>query len=56
MKTLIYIGITIGSTAGAFVPGLWHAGTFSLWGIFLSAVGGILGLWGAVKLHNYIEG
>ncbi len=28
-----------------FIPDLWHAGMFSMWGIFLGMVGGFVGLW-----------
>jgi len=33
MKMLIYGSVFIFSTIGAYIPSLWHAGIFSVWGI-----------------------
>ncbi|HEY2004029.1 MAG TPA: hypothetical protein VGH44_02845 [Candidatus Saccharimonadia bacterium] len=49
-KSLYYLGGGIGATLGGLVPGLWHASDFSGWGILLSTIGGIVGIWGAYKL------
>jgi hypothetical protein len=48
-KKMIWIGATIGSTLGGLVPGLWHAGMFSMSGIVFSTVGGVLGIWAAYQ-------
>ena len=48
-KTLIWIGLFVGSTAGNFIPALWGASMFSMSSVLLSAVGGILGIWFGVK-------
>ena len=42
----------VGSTIGGCVPMLWHAGMFSMWGILLSMVGGIAGIWAAYQLSR----
>jgi hypothetical protein len=44
-KPLIWIGATIGSTLGGWLPALWHVSLFSFTSIVLSGVGGILGIW-----------
>jgi len=49
-KTLIYIGLFLGSTVGAYVPTLWGGDVLSLSSIALSGVGGILGIWLAFRL------
>jgi len=42
---LIWLGLFVGSSIGSFLPELWGADLFSLSSIFLSALGGILGIW-----------
>ncbi len=42
----------IGSTIGSIIPSLWGADMFSLWGIFLSALGGAIGIYFGFKLSN----
>jgi len=42
----------IGSTVGGFIPTLWGAGFLSISSVFLTAVGGILGIWMGFKLSN----
>lgn len=44
-KTLIWIGILVGSTIGNFIPMLWGASILSLSSIVLSATGGFIGIW-----------
>lgn len=48
-KSLIWIGVFIGSTLGGLVPGLWHASWLSLWGVTFSTLGGLAGIWLAWK-------
>ena len=52
-KKPIYVGMIVGSTIGGFVPALWHASMFSMSAIFLSAVGGIAGIWIAHRLSGH---
>jgi hypothetical protein len=54
-KTLIWIGMGVGSTVGSFIPALWGGGgaLISFPSIFLSTIGGILGIWGGWKASNY---
>lgn len=53
-KTLIWIGMGIGSTVGSLIPALWgDAALISLSSILLSAAGGILGIWAGFKASDY---
>jgi len=49
-RSLYLLGAAIGGTLGGLLPGLWGASDFSGWGILLSTVGGLLGVWAAYKL------
>lgn len=44
-KTVIWGAMTIGSIVGGYIPSIWGADVFSLQGVFLTAVGGVLGIW-----------
>jgi hypothetical protein len=56
-KTLIYIGITVGGGLGGWLGSLMDKGNFfGLWGIILSMVGGILGVWAGYKLGQSMGG
>jgi uncharacterized membrane protein YeaQ/YmgE (transglycosylase-associated protein family) len=49
-KTLIYVGATIGSVVGGYVPALWGADPFSMTGIVFGSIGAFVGLFLAIKL------
>jgi outer membrane lipoprotein SlyB len=49
-KTMIMIGMIIGSVAGGYLPGLLGADGFSLTSLLGSGAGGILGIWIAFQL------
>jgi hypothetical protein len=51
-KSLITLFLIIGSTIGSFIPGLWSAGMFSMWGIIFGALGGFAGIWLGFRLGN----
>ncbi|HEV7701986.1 MAG TPA: hypothetical protein VGO63_00880 [Candidatus Paceibacterota bacterium] len=51
-KSLIWVFMFIGSTIGGFIPTLWGAGFLSISSVFLTAVGGILGIWLGFKLSS----
>jgi len=51
-KSLIWIFMIIGSAIGGYIPTLWGAGFFSISSVFLTAVGGIVGIWLGFKLSN----
>lgn len=54
-KTLIYIGITVGGLLGGWLGSLMdHGNPFGAWGLLLSTVGGLAGIWAGYKLGQSI--
>lgn len=53
-KTLIWIGVAVGSTVGSLIPALWGGDMFSLSSVILSTVGGIAGIWLGFRLSESI--
>ncbi len=51
-KHLIWIGMTLGSAVGGYVPLLWGGSVFSFTSIILTAIGGLAGIWAGYKLGN----
>jgi hypothetical protein len=51
-KSLIYLGLFIGSTVGSYVPTLWGAGFLSFSSVICSAIGGILGIYIFFKISQ----
>ncbi len=49
-KTMIWIGLFVGSTIGGMIPGLWGDNFLSMWSVLLTAVGGLIGIWAGFKL------
>ncbi len=49
-KGLIYLGAAIGSMAGSYLPVLFGSSFFGGWSILGGLVGGIAGIWVAIKL------
>lgn len=49
-KSLIWIGMLIGSTIGGFIPALWGADFLSVSSILFSTFGGIIGIWAGFKV------
>jgi len=54
-KTIVWICLFLGSLIGGFVPVLWGGSIFSFLSIFLSAVGGIVGILVGLKIENSIN-
>lgn len=52
-KTIIFIGMTVGSIVGGYLPTLFGVDVFSFTSILTSGVGAILGIWVAYRLINY---
>ena len=50
MKTFVWGGYGIGSTIGGFIPALWDASIFSFWGLILSTIGGMAGIYIGYRL------
>lgn len=51
-KSLIWIGMAVGSTLGGFIPSLWGASFLSIWGVLLSAIGAFAGIWLGYKISR----
>jgi hypothetical protein len=45
MKKMTMGGAIIGMSIGSYVPLLWGGGFFSIWGVVISAVLGVVGIW-----------
>jgi len=52
-KTLVSIGLFIGSTAGGYIPALLGVDIFSYWSLLGTLIGGILGVIIGWKLSNW---
>jgi hypothetical protein len=50
MQKMIWLGVFVGSTAGGYVPCLFGADIFSLWGVAGSVIGGLAGIFAGYKL------
>jgi hypothetical protein len=42
---LIWIGLTVGSAVGGYLPALWGGDLISFSSLILSTAGGIAGIW-----------
>jgi outer membrane lipoprotein SlyB len=51
-KSLIWIGVFVGSAIGGVIPTLWGDGYLSMSSVILTALGGILGIYVGYKLSN----
>ncbi|MDR3558379.1 MAG: hypothetical protein P4L61_02505 [Candidatus Pacebacteria bacterium] len=53
-KTLVWLGLGIGSTVGSVLPGWWGGNIlYSISSIFFSGVGGVLGIWLGWKAADF---
>ena len=53
-KSLIWIGVFVGSGVGGMLPLLWGGDAFGISSIFWSMIGGLAGIWGGFKLSKMI--
>lgn len=51
-KSLILIGLVVGSALGGYVPTLWGAGGLSIASVLFGGIGGLLGIWAGYKLSR----
>jgi uncharacterized membrane protein YeaQ/YmgE (transglycosylase-associated protein family) len=51
-KSLVWIGLTVGSAIGSYIPALWGAGLFSFSSIILGSLGAIIGIYIGFRLSN----
>jgi hypothetical protein len=52
-KTLVWVGLAIGSTVGSCLPMLWGGSLAGMSSVLWGAVGGIAGLYGGFKMGQY---
>jgi len=51
-KSLIWLGLAIGSTIGSFIPMLWGSDMLSFSSIIFSGLGGIAGIYIFYKISH----
>lgn len=51
-KSIVMLGMIIGSTIGGFIPTFFGADIFSFWSIIGNIVGGLIGIYIAFRLTN----
>lgn len=51
-KPIIFLGMFVGGMIGGYIPLLWGESSFSFSGIFLNAVGAIIGIYFAYKISR----
>ncbi len=54
MKTFIWGGMFVGSGIGSFLPVLWGEDVLSLSSVFLTFLGGVLGIWAGHHIGKYL--
>lgn len=54
-KTLVWIGVTVGSVIGQFAPALFGVSLFSGWAILASGIGAVIGIVVGIKIGNAIN-
>lgn len=52
-KSLIYLGMFVGSTIGTYTPMIFGIDPFSVTSLITGAIGGIIGIFLMVKIVNY---
>lgn len=53
-KTLIWIGVIVGSTIGGWIPTLWGTSFFSFSSIIGNTIGGLIGIYIGFKISQTI--
>jgi uncharacterized membrane protein YeaQ/YmgE (transglycosylase-associated protein family) len=51
MRSVTGLCVTMGTIVGGYVPSAWGDSSFSLASVVLAAVGGVVGLWLALRLQ-----
>jgi len=54
-KTLVWIGMLVGSLVGGYLPLAWGADILSFSPLLCSTAGGILGIWLGFKLGDWLS-
>jgi hypothetical protein len=50
LKSIVLLGMLIGSTIGGLIPALWGSELLSFSAILGNLIGGVLGIWIAYKI------
>ncbi|MEH2372374.1 MAG: hypothetical protein V7K15_04690 [Nostoc sp.] len=53
-KTIIGIGMFLGSTIGSYIPALWGGSLLSFTSILLGVIGGLVGIWLGYRISKYL--
>lgn len=51
-KSVIWIGLFVGSAIGGWIPSIWDAGFLSFSSIIGSTIGGIAGIYAGFKISH----
>lgn len=51
-KTAVWIGMSVGSLIGSYVPALWGDSFLSYTSVLLGGVGGMLGIYAGFKISQ----
>ncbi len=54
-KILVFLGMTVGSIIGGYLPALFGVSLLSYTSITTSTVGGLLGIWVVFKLSQWLN-
>lgn len=52
-RSLIWLGLFLGSAIGGYIPTLWGDNFFSLSSVVLSGICAVIGVWIGFKLSDY---
>ena len=53
-KSFIWGGMFVGSSVGGLLPSFWGSSMISMSAVVLTAVGGVVGIWGGLKLASWL--
>jgi uncharacterized membrane protein YeaQ/YmgE (transglycosylase-associated protein family) len=53
-KSLVWIGVFVGSAIGGWIPSFWGVGGLSFSSIIGSTIGGLAGIWAGFKLSQML--
>ena len=53
-RKFIWAGFILGSSIGGMVPLMWGDDLISIWGIVMSLVGGIAGIWAGYRVSQQL--
>ena len=51
-RKFIWAGFILGSSIGGMVPLIWGDDLISIWGIVMSTLGGIAGIWAGYRVSQ----